>query len=38
MTLDPEDPRPPYQQVANSLRASILTRKFSPGDKLPSQQ
>jgi DNA-binding transcriptional regulator YhcF (GntR family) len=38
MTLDPEDPRPPYQQVANSLRAAILTRKFSPGDKLPSQQ
>jgi DNA-binding transcriptional regulator YhcF (GntR family) len=38
MTLDPEDPRPPYQQVANSLRASILTRKFSPGEKLPSQQ
>ena len=38
MTLDPEDPRPPYQQVANALRAAILTRKFSPGDKLPSQQ
>jgi len=38
MALDPEDPRPPYQQVANSLRAAILTRKFSPGDKLPSQQ
>jgi len=38
MTLDPEDPRPPYQQVANSLRAAILTRKFAPGDKLPSQQ
>jgi DNA-binding transcriptional regulator YhcF (GntR family) len=37
MALDPEDPRPPYQQVANSLRAAILTRKFSAGDKLPSQ-
>ncbi|MGV9361968.1 GntR family transcriptional regulator [Amycolatopsis sp. NPDC003731] len=34
--LDPDDPRPPYQQVANSLRASILTRKFVPGEKLPS--
>jgi DNA-binding transcriptional regulator YhcF (GntR family) len=34
--LDPNDPRPPYQQVANSLRAAILTRKFQPGDKLPS--
>lgn len=36
MELDPEDPRPPYQQVANALRASILTKKFEPGDKLPS--
>lgn len=34
--LDPDDPRPPYQQVANALRAAILTRKFMPGDKLPS--
>lgn len=37
MTLDPDDPRPPYQQVANALRAAILTRKFAPGEKLPSQ-
>ncbi|SRR5579875_754453 len=36
MALDPDDPRPPYQQVANALRAAILTRKFAPGDKLPS--
>ena len=36
MPLDPDDPRPPYQQVANALRAAILTRKFAPGDKLPS--
>jgi len=35
--LDPDDPRPPYQQVANSVRAAILTRVFQPGDKLPSQ-
>jgi DNA-binding transcriptional regulator YhcF (GntR family) len=34
--LDPNDPRPPYQQVANALRAAILTRTFTPGDKLPS--
>ena len=34
--LDPDDPRPPYQQVANLLRAAILTRTFKPGDKLPS--
>lgn len=34
--LDPDDPRPPYQQVANDLRASILTRRLAPGEKLPS--
>jgi len=37
MALDPDDPRPPYQQVANAVRAAILTRKFQPGEKLPSQ-
>ena len=31
------DPRPPYRQVADALRAAILTRKLKPGDKLPSQ-
>ncbi|MFC3997953.1 GntR family transcriptional regulator [Nocardiopsis sediminis] len=36
MSIDPEDPRPPFQQVASALRAAILTRKFEPGDKLPS--
>ncbi|MBE3016315.1 GntR family transcriptional regulator [Microbispora sp. NEAU-D428] len=36
MELDPEDPRPPYLQVAHQLRAAILTRKFAPGEKLPS--
>ena len=34
--LDPDDPRPPYQQVANAVRAAILTRAFQPGDRLPS--
>ncbi|MDA3644154.1 winged helix-turn-helix domain-containing protein [Saccharopolyspora indica] len=34
--LDPDDPRPPFQQVANSLRAAIRTRKLEPGDRLPS--
>lgn len=34
--LDPNDPRAPYQQVANSLRAAILTRTLTPGEKLPS--
>ena len=37
MSLDLDDPRPPYQQVAASLRASILTRKVAPGERLPSQ-
>ncbi|WP_017558821.1 GntR family transcriptional regulator [Nocardiopsis baichengensis] len=36
MSIDPEDPRPPFQQVASALRAAILTRKFEPGEKLPS--
>lgn len=38
MALDPDDSRPPYQQVGSSLRASILTKKpgFETGDKLPS--
>jgi DNA-binding transcriptional regulator YhcF (GntR family) len=38
MQLDPDDPRPPYLQVAAALRAGILTRKFSAGEKLPSGQ
>ena len=37
MSLDIDDPRPPYQQVAAALRAAILTRKVAPGDRLPSQ-
>lgn len=37
MALDPDDPRPPYLQVANALRAAILTRVFQPGDRLPSR-
>ncbi|MFG3441140.1 GntR family transcriptional regulator [Nonomuraea sp. NPDC047897] len=36
MRLDPDDPRPPYLQVAMQLRAAILTRTFVPGEKLPS--
>lgn len=35
--LDPDDPRPPYIQVANVLRAAILTRKLEPGERLPTQ-
>lgn len=36
MSLDPDDPRPPYQQVASDLRAKILTKQFESGEKLPS--
>jgi DNA-binding transcriptional regulator YhcF (GntR family) len=36
MSLDPDDPRPPYLQVAGALRAAILTRTFEPGEQLPS--
>lgn len=36
MSPDPNDPRPPYLQVANALRAAILTKKYQPGEKLPS--
>src|SRR4051812_10580732 len=35
--LDPDDPRQASQQIANLLRAAILTRKLAPGEKLPSQ-
>lgn len=35
--LDPDDPRPPYVQVATALRAAILTKKLGPGERLPSQ-
>jgi DNA-binding transcriptional regulator YhcF (GntR family) len=35
--LDPDDPRPASQQIANVLRAAIRTRKLTPGERLPSQ-
>jgi DNA-binding transcriptional regulator YhcF (GntR family) len=35
--LDPDDPRPGSQQIASLLRAAILTKRFAPGDRLPSQ-
>src|SRR5437016_3640390 len=36
MSLDQDDPRPPYIQIANQLRAAILTKKLAPGEKLAS--
>lgn len=35
--LDPDDPRTPSQQIANALRAAILTGRFASGQRLPSQ-
>ncbi len=35
--LDPDDPRTPSKQIANKLRAAILTKKLKPGERLPSQ-
>jgi DNA-binding transcriptional regulator YhcF (GntR family) len=35
--LDPDDPRTPSQQIANALRAAILTDRLASGDRLPSQ-
>ncbi|WP_372671301.1 GntR family transcriptional regulator [Amycolatopsis kentuckyensis] len=34
--LDPDDARPPFQQVAAVLKAAILTGRYQPGDRLPS--
>lgn len=31
------DSRPASQQIASHLRAAILTRKYVPGERLPSQ-
>jgi len=36
MSLDPDDPRPPYLQIANALRAAILTKTLAAGEQLPS--
>lgn len=34
--LDPDDPRPPFQQVVAVIKAAIVTGKLAPGDQLPS--
>src|SRR3954462_5965622 len=36
-TINPDDPRPVSQQIANQLRAAILTGRYKPGERLPSQ-
>lgn len=36
--LDPDDPRPPYQQLAHRLRAAMEAGDYGPGERLPSHQ
>ncbi|MEV6797423.1 winged helix-turn-helix domain-containing protein [Micromonospora rifamycinica] len=36
MSLDPDDGRPPYQQLADTLRGGIQRGEFPPGSQLPS--
>jgi GntR family transcriptional regulator len=38
MNIDPTDPRPPYRQIADHLRADIYARTLAPGDQLPSER
>lgn len=35
-TLDPDDPRPPYVQVAAAVRAEIEAGRIGPGERLDS--
>jgi GntR family transcriptional regulator len=35
-SLDPDDPRPPYLQVAGHLREDIESGKLGPGVQLPT--
>lgn len=37
-SLDPDDSRAPYLQVAGGLRAAIASGEYSPGAKLPTLQ
>jgi GntR family transcriptional regulator len=36
VTVDANDPRPPYQQVADDLRRKIRAGEYSAGQRLPS--
>lgn len=37
-TLDPDDPCPPYLQIADHLRTDVRSRKLAPGAQLPTMQ
>lgn len=34
--LNPDDARPPYQQVVEALRQAIESGRYKPGEKLPA--
>lgn len=34
--LDPDDPRPPYRQIADALRGDIESGELAPGAQLPA--
>jgi putative hydrolase of HD superfamily len=36
LPIDPEEDRPIFIKIANSIRAAILTSELKPGDRLPS--
>jgi len=36
VTLPPDDPRPPYLQIADALRTAIRGGEFAPGSQIPS--
>ena len=36
LPIDPEEDRPPFVKVANSIRAAILMGELKPGEQLPS--
>src|SRR6202022_574957 len=38
LPIDPNEERPQFVKVANSIRAAILTGEFKPGDRLPSRE
>jgi GntR family transcriptional regulator len=38
MSIDSLDPRPPYRQIADQIRAAIYAQELPPGAQLPSER
>jgi DNA-binding transcriptional regulator YhcF (GntR family) len=36
VTIDPDDPEPPYEQVREQVRAQVASGELPPGTKLPT--